>query len=154
VLAGYGIGRYGAGQLPDATIKADGSPWAIPEVQALIGLVGHPIPDVDIYAYFGTEQESKSAFITGGKGFGYGNPLFVNSGCDIELSPLACTGNTSGLTEGTIGAWWRFLHGNFGTLQLGAQYAYVRRDTFPGIGGEPSPDENIVMVSFRYYPFQ
>jgi len=37
VLAGYGIGRYGAGQLPDATIKADGSPWAIPEVQALIG---------------------------------------------------------------------------------------------------------------------
>jgi hypothetical protein len=41
-LAGYGIGRYGAGQLPDATIKPNGSPWAIPEVQALVGLVGHP----------------------------------------------------------------------------------------------------------------
>ena len=154
VLAGYGIGRYGAGQLPDATIKPDGAPWAIPEVQGLVGLIGHPIPTVDLYAYFGSEQEDKTAFTAGGKAFGYGSPLFVNSGCDVELSPLACTGNTAGLTEGTVGFWWRFLHGNFGTMQLGAQYAYIRRNVFPGVGGEPSADENMVFVSFRYYPFQ
>jgi len=154
MLAGYGIGRYGAGQLPDATIKPNGSPWPIPEIQALVGLVGHPVPSVDLYAYLGTEQEDKTAFITGGKGYGYGNPLFVNSGCDIELSPLTCTGNTSGLTEGTVGVWWRFLHGNFGMMELGAQYAYIRRNIFPGVGGEPAADENIVMASFRYYPFQ
>ncbi|HUN44037.1 MAG TPA: hypothetical protein VMU81_27410 [Acetobacteraceae bacterium] len=154
VLAGYGIGRYGAGQLPDATIRPNGSPWPIPEIQALVGLVGHPIPTVDLYAYFGTEQEDKTAFIEGGKGYGYGNPLFVNSGCDVELSPLTCTGNTSGLTEGTVGVWWRFLHGNYGMMELGGQYAYVRRNVFPGVGGEPSANENMVMVSFRYYPFQ
>jgi len=154
VLAGYGIGRYGAGQLPDATIRPNGSPWPIPEVQALVGLIGHPIPTIDLYAYFGTEQESKTAFIQGGKAYGYGSQLFVNSGCDIELSPLVCTGNTSGLTEGTVGAWWRFLQGNFGMMALGAQYAYVRRNVFPGVGGEPTANENIMMISFRYYPFQ
>ncbi len=154
VMAGYGIGRYGAGQLPDATLKPNGAPWPIPEVQALAGVIANPIPSVDLYAYVGTEQESKASFTENGKGYGYGSSLFVNSGCDIELSALTCTGNTSGLTEGTVGVWWRFLHGNYGTMQLGAQYAYLRRNIFPGVGGEPAANENIVMVSFRYYPFQ
>ena len=38
-------------------------------------------------------------------------------------------------------------------MELGAQYAYLRRNVFPGVGGEPSADENVVMLSFRYYPF-
>lgn len=153
-LMGYGIGRYGAGQLPDATIAPNGSPAPIPEVQALVGLVGHPTPDVDLYTYVGTEQAGKTAFTAGGKGYGYGSPLFVNSGCDVELSPLTCTGNTSGITQGTVGGWWRFLHGDFGTMQFGAQYSYTHRQAFPGVGGAPSTDENIVMVSLRYLPFQ
>jgi hypothetical protein len=153
-LTGYGIGRYGAGQLPDATIAPNGSPAPIPEVQALIGLVGRPSPDVDLYIYVGTEQAGKTAFTVAGKGYGYGSPLFVNSGCDTELSPSTCTGNTSGLTQGTIGAWWRFLHGDAGTMQLGAQYSYTRRQASQGVGGAPRTDENIVMVSLRYYPFQ
>jgi hypothetical protein len=153
-LAGYGIGRYGAGQLPDATIAPDGSPAPIPEVQALIGLVGHPIPEVDLYTYVGTEQAGKRAYTVAGKGYGYGSPLFVNSGCDVELSPLTCTGNTSGITQGTIGGWWRFLHGDYGTMQFGAQYSYTRRQAFQGVGGAPRADENMVMISLRYYPFQ
>ena len=67
---------------------------------------------------------------------------------------LDAPGDTSGLTEGTVGGWWRFLHGNFGMMELGVLYAYVRRNTFPGTGGEPTVDENMVFVSFRYYPFQ
>jgi hypothetical protein len=154
VLAGTGIGRYGSVGLPDATIRPDGSPAPIPEVQALIGLIGHPNTSVDLYAYVGTEQEKRTSFTIAGKGYGYGSPLYVNSGCSSELSALACTGNTSGVTEGTIGAWWRFLHGNFGTMEVGAQYAYARRATFQGIGGAPSANENTVMLSFRYLPFQ
>jgi hypothetical protein len=153
-LAGYGIGRYGTGQLPDATIAPNGAPAPIPEVQALIGLVGHPHPDVDLYTYVGTEQAGKTAFTVAGKGYGYGSPLFVNSGCNTELSPLACTGNTSGITQATIGAWWRFLHGDFGMMQVGAQYSYTRRQAFEGVGGAPKTDDNMVMLSLRYYPFQ
>ena len=153
-LAGAGIGRYGSAQLPDATIGANGAPKPIPEVQALIGLTGHPVSTVDVYGYIGTEQESRESFSLAGKGYGYGSPLYSNAGCGTELSPLACVGNTSGIVQGAVGYWWRFLHGGFGTLQTGAEYSYTRRSTFAGVGGSPRTNENIVMVSLRYYPFQ
>jgi hypothetical protein len=154
VLAGAGIGRYGIGQLPDATIGRDGQPLPIPEVDALIGVIARPLPTVDIYSYIGTEREAKRAFVVGGKGFGYGSPLYSNAGCDVELSALPCTGNTAALAGGVIGAWWRFLHGGFGTMMAGASYGYVRRSVFPGAGGSPSANEQIFMAAFRYYPFE
>jgi hypothetical protein len=43
---------------------------------------------------------------------------------------------------------------NFGTVEVGASYSYTRRTIFPGVGGAPSTDENVVMFSFRYFPFQ
>ena len=54
-LAGYGVGRYGAGQLPDATVGKDGQPVPLPEVEALVGLVGHPTPKLDLFGYAGAE---------------------------------------------------------------------------------------------------
>ena len=158
-LAGYGIGRYGSGQLPDATISPSGAPSPLPEVQALIGIVGHPQPEIDLYSYVGTEQIGRKYFNSGGKAFGYGNPLNSNAGCDIELSTATCTGNTSGLTQGTLGAWWRFLHGDYGTVEAGAQYSYTRRDIDKGVAatggsGNQSTDDNMVFFSLRYLPFQ
>ncbi len=154
-LAGVGIGRYGSGQLPDATLSQSGRPVPLPEITALAGLVGHPISDIDLYGYAGTEQVlSREDFSSKGLGYGYGSPLYNNSGCGIELSTAGCVANTSGLVEGTVGAWWRFLHGNYGTMQVGAQYAYVKRDIFSGIGGGKGADDNMALVSFRYIPFQ
>lgn len=155
VLAGYGIGRYGAGQLPDATIKSDGSPAPLPEIQALIGVVGHPVPELAIYGYGGLESIGRKSFTSGGKGYGYGSPLFVNSGCDLEISTATCAGNTRQLVQGTLGAWWTFLHSQkLGTFMAGAQYSYTRRQAFRGVGGAPSASENIAIVSLRYLPFQ
>jgi len=158
-LAGYGIGRYGTSQLPDATIGPSGAPAPLPAVHALVGLVGHPAPSVDLYTYVGTEQVGRKSFNVGNRAFGYGNPLYSNAGCDIELSTATCTGNTSGIVQGTLGAWWRFLKGDFGTVQAGLQYAYTRRSIFRGVtaaggGGNAGTDENTVLVSFRYLPFQ
>jgi hypothetical protein len=153
-LAGVGIGRYGAGQLPDATVGPNGQVTPLPEVQALVGLVGHPIPSVDIFGYAGTEQIEAKSWTVNGKPYGYGNALYSNAGCSIELSTATCTADTSGLTQGTIGAWWRFAQGNFGTAEVGASYSYTKRTIFPGVGGAPSTDENVVMFSFRYFPFQ
>jgi hypothetical protein len=152
-LAGVGIGRYGSAQLPDATVGPNGQVTPLPEVQALIGLVGHPTPSVDIYGYAGTEQIEAKSWTVNGKNFGYGNPNFSNAGCSIELSTATCTADTSGVTQGTIGGWWRFAQGNFGTAEVGASYSYTKRTIFPGIGGAPSTDENVVMFSFRYFPF-
>ncbi len=158
-LAGYGIGRYGTSQLPDATISPSGAPSPLPEVQALLGLVSHPIPTVDLYSYVGTEQIGKKTFNIAGKAYGYGNPLYSNAGCDVELSTATCTGNTSGIVQGTLGAYWRFLHGDYGTIQSGIQYSYTKRDIFkgvtaPGGGGNKGTDDNMVFFSLRYLPFQ
>lgn len=154
VLAGAGIGRYGVGQLPDATVGRHGQASPIPEVEAMFGAIAHPTPTLDIYSYIGTERESKRAFTVGSTGFGYGSPLYSNAGCDIELSPLACTGNSSALTGGAIGFWWRFLHANYGTMMAGASYTYVRKNVFQGIGGSPTANEQVFMTSLRYYPFE
>lgn len=162
-LVGTGIGRYGEAQLPDATIGRDGSPVPIPEAQLLLGLVWHPTKAWDLYAYAGTEQAAKRSYneTAGGKltPYGYGNGLYVDAGCGTEGSTLACVGNTRGITQGTLGAWWRFLHGPFGTLQAGTQWSYTRRTAFEGTGAAPGTtvtprtDENVVMFSFRYLPF-
>lgn len=154
LLAGYGIGRYGTTQFPDATLSRSGAPAPLPQIQALAGLVAHPVPAVDLYAYVGTEQVGRRSFSVGDRGYGYGSPLYINTGCFVELSTRPCQANTSGVVQGTLGGWWRFLHGDYGTMQAGAQYSYTRRSTFSGVGGSPGTDNNVVMVSLRYLPFQ
>ncbi len=129
-LVGAGIGSYGTSGLPDATIGSNGQPVPVPEVQALVGLIGHPSKSIDIYGYVGTEQESRKSFSLAGKGYGYGSPLYDNSGCQIELSTLPCSpANTSGVVQGTVGFWWRWLHGPWGTMATGAQVPLIRAAT-------------------------
>ena len=153
-LAGTGIGRYTDSGLPDATLGRNGAPVPLPGAQFLLGAIAHPNDAIDVYSYIGHEQVQSSAFSAGSKGFGYGSPLYSNAGCDVQNGAV-CTANTSAVTEGTIGAWWRFLDGkNIGVFLVGPQYAYVRRDTFQGVGGAPKVDEQIFMLSFRFYPFQ
>ena len=159
-LVGTGIGRYGPAQLPDATIGSNGKPATLPEYQALVGLIGHPDPKIDVYGYLGTEQIHRSYFDAENAGkltaYGYGNPSYSNLGCEVELSPSTepCTANTSGIVQGTVGAYYKFLKGQFGTMQFGGQYSYTHRSVFQGVGRTPQTDENIVLLSFRYYPFQ
>jgi hypothetical protein len=38
-------------------------------------------------------------------------------------------------------------------VTVGAQYEYIKRKAFVGLGGDVSTDNNIVMTSLRYYPF-
>lgn len=156
VLAGYGIGRYGAGQLPDATVKADGSPAPLPEIEALVGLVGHPMPKLDLFGYAGIESVGRKYFASGTTGYGYGSPLFDNSGCGTELSTVcpATNANTHSIIDGTIGGWYRIAQGGYGTFMTGVEYSYARRLLFAGKGGAPSTDENLVEISLRYQPWQ
>jgi hypothetical protein len=155
VLAGRGIGRYGSGQLPDAVIGPDGAPDPLGEVEGLVGLIGHPTSDVDIYAYGGTEQVGRRSYDYDGKPYGYGNALYSNVDCEEELGASSgCVANTSGIIQGTIGAWWKFEKGPYGTMQVGPQYSYTHRTVYSGVGPTPKTDDNMVFLSFRYYPFQ
>jgi hypothetical protein len=156
VLAGYGVGRYGAGQLPDATIKSDGSPAPLPEIEALVGLVGHPTPRLDLFGYAGIESIGRKYFASGTTGYGYGSPLFDNSGCGVELSAV-CPGtnvNTHSLEDATVGGWYRILQGGYGTFLTGVEYSFAQRQLYQGKGGSPSTNEQLVEVSLRYLPWQ
>ena len=153
-LAGDGIGRYGSAQLPDAVVGRDGAPDPLPEVEALLGLEYHLTPMIDVFAYGGTEQIGRRDFTVAGKGYGYGSLLYNNAGCETELAAAAtCVANTKGVTEGTIGAFWRPFMGPYGAVQLGAQYEYLHRSIFEGRGGTPSTDNNVVLFDVRYFPF-
>jgi hypothetical protein len=57
------------------------------------------------------------------------------------------------LTDLTAGFWQNVYKGDYGRVAFGAQYAYITKKSFTGIGGAPSTDNNVVMTSVRYYPF-
>jgi len=157
-LTGKGVGRYGSAQLPDMTLRPDGTLEAMQGYEFLAGLTFKATPDLTLYAYGGQEHVDKAVFtsVVAGKLVysGYGNPTASNANCLIEGSSGACTANTSSVTQGTIGGWWKFYKGALGNMQAGAQFTNVRRDIYGGVGGAPSTNINIGLVSLRYYPYQ
>jgi hypothetical protein len=150
-LYGDGIGRYGTSQLPDVAIKPTGILAPIPEFQALTGLVGHPTDALDLYAYAGIEEARQTSFTVGTLPFGYGNPLYNNSGCLHEGSTL-CAENTSRVWQLAGGVWYSLYKGSYGMLRIGAQGSYTQRYIFKGIGGSPSTNDAMLFTSLRYYP--
>src|SRR5437764_8335475 len=82
--------------------------------------------------------------------FGYGNPLYNNSGCLHEGSTL-CAANTSRVWQVAGGAWYNLYKGDYGILRIGARGSYTRRYIFKGIGGSPRRDEDMFFTSLRYY---
>lgn len=158
ILAGKGIGRYGSAQLPDATVNP-GTLGLEPlrGYQALLGLTVRPSPELTLFAYAGKEQVDAQAYtvVAGGKtfGYGYGSGLFDNSGCETE-GVGTCAANTSSITSGTLGGWWKFYSGTIGNAQFGLTDTYIKREIFAGVGGDPTTNINILLASFRFYPYQ
>jgi hypothetical protein len=175
-LYGSGIGRYGSSLLPDVVVAPDGSLSPIKALHALGGVVVHPWAGLDIYSYAGIEKEQPdywSIVSTGSiKGLtGFGVPTAINTGCNITTA-ASFTGGTSNcaainksVTEVTVGFWQDFYKGNFGRVAGGFQWAYIGRQSFPGVGvpagtvGSPggaasvSTSDNVFMTTLRWYPF-
>ncbi len=169
-FGGSGIGRYGASQLPDVSINADGTVHLIKDLQGLATLEWHG-KKLDVYSYVGSEyaQRTYSYDSVQNVFVGYGAPTFNNSGCYTEpapaggeptaLSSKSCTAQARDVTEGTIGFWYRFHNGPRGRYQWGVQYSYLNKATWSGYGSlpagtpglEPHGLDSMVFTSFRYY---
>ena len=122
----------------------------------------HPWEGLDVYAYAGLEQFDAKFFNAGGVPFGFGNPNFDNAGCFFPnamsfaggAAPLGgCVANTRRIAEITAGFWQDIFKGDYGRVAAGAQYAFIRKEAFAGIGGAPKTDNNMIMTSVRYYPW-
>ena len=66
-------------------------------------------------------------------------------------TPANCIANNRRVTELAVGFWQNVYKGNLGRVAVGAQYEYIKREVFAGIGGAPSTDNNIILTSIRYY---
>ena len=175
VMTGQGIGRYGDAQLPDIIVGPNGSLIALQETTFLVGAVAHPWTGLDVYSYYGQEQQNSNFWKVNTTQGGWGNPNYSNANCAIEaaaannppynptqgLTGASCAFNVQRMQEFTIGFWQDAYKGNLGRVRVGAQYEYVRLTAFPGsttVGGVNAnqglnPYNNIFFFSFRYYPF-
>ena len=150
-LWGTGIGRYGSAQLADATILPNGQIQPLPGLDWLLGLVGRPSDKWDLYLYGGQEEILNSASY--GK-FGYGNPIVDTKDCFAGGVYTACKADTQRVWQAQLGGWWKWYQGKAGMMETGLSYSYLHKLAFAGNAGTPSTNDNIVMLSFRYYPFQ
>jgi len=156
-LAGAGNGRYGSAQLPDATIRPDGTVAAIREWQAMGGFVFKPVPELTVYLYAGEEKASRTAYANaaGTAAVGYGSDLYNNAGCySLTGTAATCIANTGSVENVTIGEWWKVYTGEIGNFQIGLEYNWLERKAFGGVGGDPVANISMGFVSFRYYPYQ
>jgi len=174
-FGGSGVGRYGASQLSDLSIHADGTIHLIKGLQGLTSLEWHG-KKLDLYAYTGAEYAARTYDFDrlGNKGagqyVGYGSPYFSNAGCSTELLPTGnggftptalayptCTADTRAVIEGTAGFWYSFYNGPKGRFRFGTQYSYVTRQTWSGTNASgtaqfsPEGLDGMVFTSFRYY---
>jgi hypothetical protein len=153
-MYGTGLGRYGAGALPDVTIGPDGSLVPLTALHAWAGIQFYPWEGLILYGYAGLEQNQASYFGT----FGYGNPLYDNSGCMTPTAESFATGTSTTciadnkrLADAKIGFWQNIYKGIYGRFAVGAELEYLKRTSFPGIGGAVSTDNIIAFTSLRYF---
>jgi hypothetical protein len=157
-LAGKGVGRYGSGQLSDVTFDSQGNIEPVHEIIGLAGFTLHATPMLDWYLFAGQEKQSAQSYnLVSAAGtvtaYGLGNPLYSNAGCYSPTSTAACVGNEERVEQLTSGIWWKPYVGPFGMLRWGVQYSHTEYEAFAGKGGTPIVIQNMVFLSFRYYPF-
>ena len=166
-LAGTGIGRYGAGQLPDVVVGPGGELKPIPEYMFLGGATVHATSQLDLYVFGGLEHQSEvtSDPTVGGKTLhlGYGSPFATLGNCFVELA--SCSPNTQQIDQITVGFWDKVYTGSFGQVRVGVQYSHTDLHAFSGVAGggnpafppdavvRPNTSDDMVFTSFRYYPF-
>ena len=91
---------------------------------------------------------------------GWGTPLFVNTGCNIEdfgtgvrTSASGCTGNCQLIRQATVDFWDNMYKDFFRRLPDGLQYSFTQKYGFGRVAGSPERNENMFLASLRYYPF-
>jgi hypothetical protein len=135
------VGRYGATST-DVIIKPNGGLSVEKDLHAITGFETHPTMRMDWNVYASDEYLPRD--------YGYGLKTIDNTKCFIETG-FSCSASTRNLEGGATSIWYRFYKGPAGTVQFGANYIYIRKNTWTGISGAPRGIESIIESSFRYY---
>ncbi len=156
-MAGPGVGRYGSGQLADATVKPSGALEPIRNYHGLFSLVTHEGKNFDIYAYYGGEYDQRTIYTTSigalaGNTIGYGVRNLNDAGCyalpasnaaisstgGSPNSPATCASPTRYLQEGMAGLTYRLVNSpKYGRLQYQATFSTLQRNVWSGSVATP-----------------
>ncbi|MEO6982036.1 MAG: hypothetical protein ABI072_02845 [Edaphobacter sp.] len=160
-LGGTGVGRYGTAGLSDVTVHPDGTLEPLRAYQGLFSLELHPAPKLDLFGYAGGEYVQRTLYVNSkGQQVGYAPTTQNNAGCFNEALPAAggtspassCSALTRDILEDTVGFTYRVYDSpKFGRLQYQAQYSYLSKGTWTGVGGAPKATNNMVFTGMRYY---
>jgi hypothetical protein len=168
ILTGEGVGRYGASDLPDVTVKPSGTLEPLRGDQGLLSLMAHPTPKLDLFGFGGGEYVQRTYYRNAANGtVGYAPPDAPNNSCNTESVSTGttgtnpgtgnanCTGATRAILSGTVGWTYRFYNGTRGKAQYSIFYTYVTREAWAGLSGTtvaaPKATNNMIYTSFRYY---
>jgi hypothetical protein len=152
ILKGRGIGRYGSAQLPDVTLRPDGTMAPIEETMFLVGGTWHATSKLDIYVLGGQERQDRQFYDLGTGTFGFGNPAATFTAATCTTEGAICVPNLRKLTQITAGAWHKPFTGPYGQVRVGLQYSHTSLRGFSGTGGFiPKTSDDMVFASFRYY---
>ena len=148
-MAGDGTARYGSSQLGDVTVHPDGTLEPIRNYHGLFSLETHPMPKLDVFAYYGAEYNQRETYITPlGTIAGYGVKNANDTGCYALTLGTPIAGGTTGsssvvancgsptrvIQEGMFGFIYRAVNSpKFGRLQYSATYSYLQKATWSGI---------------------
>lgn len=148
---GYGsLGGYTGNGIADVTFDATGKPVPVKERQGWLALIGHVNKDLDIVGYYGIER-SLAAGISG-VNYGWGNPNFMNTGCNVLGG--VCNGSIRTLWNAELGAVWRIYNGAFGRMDFLPQVTWLNKSLFPDMNGDAPSVKNVAVdMAVRLYPF-
>jgi hypothetical protein len=148
---GYGsLGGYAGSGIADVTFDANGKPVTVKERQGWIGVLAHPNRNLDLIAYAGAERSAAAG--VSGTNFGWGNPNFLNDGCNILGG--TCNGSVKGVADVEIGAIWRFFNGSYGHVDFMPQLTWLQKSLFADINGIAPVARNFAVdLTVRFYPY-
>jgi hypothetical protein len=170
-MAGQGVGRYGSSQLADATLRPDETLEPIRNYHGMGSLETHPLPKLDIYAYYGGEYAQRTVYQTAaGNYIGYAPSNLSDAGC-YNLPSFSGTAGTAGsignsgtcasptkyIQEGMAGFTYRAVNSpKYGRLQYQFTYSLIQRQLWAGIPSASTPNspraqDSMFHFGMRYY---
>ena len=155
-MTGSGIGRYGSGQLPDVTIRPNGTLAPIQETTASFWAP----PGMSRRCWTSTPMPARKPSCRNTSMLGTPPPIWasaipavVNTGCATENGqPARSISQAENQING--GFWWRIYQGKFGSFRFGGSIPTPSCISFAGSTGAHAPtDDSMFFTSIRYYPF-
>jgi hypothetical protein len=170
-MGGPGVGRYGSSQLADATLRPDSTLEPIRNYHGLLSIETHPMPKLDVYAYYGGEYAQRTVYANAaGNTFGYGPRNLNNGGCynappapsttagsGGAIAASNCSSPTRYIQEYMAGLTYRIINSpKYGRLQYQLTYSYYNRSLWSGVGSAttsagPHAEDSMIHAGMRYY---